>query len=52
MRLGPEVTWNIFQACTALCNLARDHDADIMLKEYENHSSNDELSVDEPEREF
>ncbi|CAI6355524.1 unnamed protein product [Macrosiphum euphorbiae] len=35
MRLGPELTCNIFQACTALCNLARENDEDIMLEEFE-----------------
>lgn len=52
MRLGPELTCNIFQACTALCNLARENDEDIMLEEFENNSSNDELSDDEPDREL
>lgn len=52
MRLGPELTCNIFQACTALCNLAMDNDEDIMLEEYENNSSDDELSDNEPDREL
>lgn len=52
MRLGLELTCNIFQARTALCNLARDNDEDNMLEEHENNSSNDDLSDDEPDTEL